>query len=154
MAINNTSTNINGSSSMFETFGNENKQVISQSTLIQYLENSTVNFPLPEASTSILAALRTDDQEVIDPMLLDQVIRHLIIAGFEEANAKAMADILMQTAKKQGVNPLTYFEMNDYTLQLTNDTYKVLNALMPAGNRIGLVAPKVNSNNKQVYTAK
>ena len=100
---------------MFETFGNENKQVISKSTLIQYLENSTVNFPLPEASTSILAALRSEDQEVIDPMLLDQVIRHLIIAGFEVANAKAMADILMQTAKKQGVNPLTYFEMNDYT---------------------------------------
>jgi len=154
MAITSSSQNINGSSSMFETFGNENKQTISRSTLVQYLENSTVSFPLPEASTSILATLRTDEKEVIDPMLLDQVIRHLIIAGFEEANAKAMADILMQTAKKQGVNPLTYFEMNDYTLQLTNDTYKVLNALMPPGNRIGLVAPKVNSNVKQVYTAK
>lgn len=139
---------------MFETFGNENKQTISRSTLVQYLENSTVSFPLPEASTSILATLRTDEKEVINPMLLDQVIRNLIIAGFEDANAKAMADILMQTAKKQGVNPLTYFEMNDYTLQLTNDTYKVLNALMPPGNRIGLVAPKVNSNVKQVYTAK
>ncbi len=65
-----------------------------------------------------------------------------------------ISDSSTYDSKKQGVNPLTYFEMNDYTLQLTNDTYQVLNALMPAGNRIGLVAPKVNSNNKQVYTAK
>ena len=49
---------------------------------------------------------------------------------------------------------MTYFELNDNTLKLTNDTYNVINALMPAGNRIGLAAPKVNSKNKSVFTAK
>lgn len=154
MAVTSTSKNINGSSSMFETFGNENKQTITRDLLFQYLEKSTINFPLPEASTQILATLRTEQTQSINPALLEQVIRQLIVAGFGEANAKAMADILMQTAKAQGVNPMTYFELNDNTLKLTNDTYKVINALMPAGNRIGLAAPKVNSKNKSVFTAK
>lgn len=154
MAYKSAANNINGSSSMFDTFGNENKQAISKDVLVQYLKNSTVNFPLPEASTLILATLRSENTQVINPDLLSQVITRLIVAGFEEANAKAMADILLQTAAQQGVSPLTYFEVNENTLKLTNDTYKVLNALMPAGNRIGLAAQKNNSNNKQIYTAK
>ena len=151
-----TPTNLTGSSSMFETFGNEVKQRIDKSTITTYLENATVKFPLPEASSEILAKLGTSDviKNAVDPYLLEQVISRLTTAGFQEANARAMADVLMQTAKKQNVSPLTYFTVNDDTVKLTTDTYSILNALMPPGNRINVAMPKKNSNNKNVFTAK
>ena len=157
MAVNSKSPkSLSGSSSMFDTFGNEASRRVDKSTLVEYLKNSTINFPIPEASTSILSQL-ADADAIIRPInsdLLGQVVTRLIKAGYQEANARAMADILMQTAEKQGVSPLTYFEVNENTIKLTSDTYDVLNALMPPGNRISITIPKNNLKNKKVYIAK
>jgi hypothetical protein len=157
VAIKNSSpTNLGGSTSLFDTFGNEVKRTRNKDVLVQYLENSTVNFVLPEASTEILSKLYDTElvKPAVDPYLLQQVIRRLVIAGYAEASARTMADVLMQTARKQGVNPLTYFDMSDNTVKLTSDTYEVINALMPKGHRINVLAPKSNSRNKNVFTAK
>lgn len=131
--------------SLYDTFGNEVKYQVTQNTLIAYLENATVKFPLPEASTDILASLFKDSTDSVDFNLLEQVEQRLIKSGFKEANAKAMADVLIRVAAQQRINPLDYFNVNDNTLKLTVDTYKTINALRPVGNRINLVRPLDNS---------
>jgi hypothetical protein len=133
------------STSLYDTFGNEIKYQQFQGTLIAYLENATVKFPLPEASTDILAKLFQDKDDAIDPNLLDQVEQRLIKSGFKEANAKAMASVIIRVAAVERVNVMDYFEVNSNTLKLTVDTYTTINTLRPVGNRINLVRPLNNS---------
>ena len=136
------------STSLYDTFGNEVKYQITENTLIAYLENATVKFPLPEASTDILAKLFEDKDDPINPTLLEQVQQRLIKSGFKEANAKAMADVLIRVASVERTNVLDYFEVNSNSLKLTVDTYNAINALRPVGNRINLVRPLNNSATK------
>jgi hypothetical protein len=136
------------STSLYDTFGNEVKYQISQNTLIAYLENATVKFPIPEASTDILSKLFQDKDDAINPTLLEQVQQRLIKSGFKEANAKAMADILIRVAAVERVNVMDYFEVNNNSLKLTVDTYEAINAMRPVGNRINLVRPLNNSATK------
>lgn len=134
------------STSLYNTFGNEVKYQVVKDTLVAYLENATVKFPLPEASAEILATLLSDTAKSINPDLLDQVEQRLVKSGFGAANARALAQVLMQVAEAQGVNPLSYFSVNDSSLKLTIDAYQTINALRPVGNRINLVMPKKNSS--------
>ena len=136
------------STSLYDTFGNEVKYQISQNTLIAYLENATVKFPIPEASTDILSKLFQDRDDAINPTLLELVQQRLIKSGFKEANAKAMADILIRVAAVERVNVMDYFEVNNNSLKLTVDTYEAINAMRPVGNRINLVRPLNNSATK------
>lgn len=136
------------STSLYDTFGNEVKYQISQNTLVAYLENATVKFPLPEASTDILSKLFQDKDDPINPTLLEQVQQRLIKSGFKEANAKAMSDILIRVAAVERVNVMDYFEVNNNSLKLTVDTYETINAMRPVGNRINLVRPLNNSATK------
>jgi hypothetical protein len=136
------------STSLYNTFGNEVKYQITQNTLVAYLENATIKFPLPEASTDILSNLFKDKDEPINPTLLEQVQQRLIKSGFKEANAKAMADILIRVAAVERVNVMDYFEVNNNSLKLTVDTYEAINAMRPVGNRINLVRPLNNSATK------
>ena len=136
------------SSSLYETFGNEVKYQISQNTLIAYLENATVKFPIPEASTDILSKLFQDKDDPINPVLLEQIQQRLIKSGFKEANARAMADILIRVAAVERVNVMDYFEVNNNSLKLTVSTYEAINAMRPVGNRINLVRPLNNSATK------
>lgn len=136
------------STSLYDTFGNEVKYQISQNTLIAYLENATVKFPLPEASTDILSKLFQDKDDPINPVLLEQIQQRLIKSGFKEANARAMADILIRVAAVERVNVMDYFEVNNNSLKLTVDTYEAINAMRPVGNRINLVRPLNNSSTK------
>ena len=136
------------STSLYDTFGNEVKYQISQNTLIAYLENATVKFPIPEASTDILSKLFEDKDAAINPALLEQVQQRLIKSGFKEANARAMADILIRVAAVERVNVMDYFEVNNNSLKLTVDTYEAINAMRPVGNRINLVRPLNNSATK------
>lgn len=136
------------STSLYNTFGNEVKYQINQSTLVAYLENATVKFPLPEASTDILSKLFENKDDPINPTLLEQVQQRLIKSGFKEANAKAMADILIRVAAVERVNVMDYFEVNSNSLKLTVDTYDAINAMRPVGNRINLVRPLNNSSTK------
>lgn len=133
------------STSLYDTFGNEVKYQQFQNTLVAYLENATVKFPLPEASTDILSKLFTDKDAPINPTLLEQVEQRLIKSGFKDANAKAMASVLIRVATVERVNVMDYFEVNSNTLKLTVDTYTTINALRPVGNRINLVRPLNNA---------
>jgi hypothetical protein len=133
------------STSLYNTFGNEVRYQISQNTLVAYLENATVKFPIPEASTDILSKLFQDKDTPINPTLLEQVQQRLIKSGFKEANAKAMADVLIRVAAIERVNVMDYFEVNNNSLKLTVDTYDAINALRPVGNRINLVRPLNNA---------
>ncbi len=136
------------SRSLYDTFGNETKYQVVEDTLVAYLENATIKFPLPEASSEILSTLLTNKVEFVNSDVLDQVEQKLIKSGFKAANAKAMSQVLMQVASAQNVSPLTYFSVNSDTLKLTVDTYNTINALRPIGNRINLVLPIRNSSSK------
>ncbi len=136
------------SRSLYDTFGNETKYQIVEDTLVAYLENATIKFPLPEASSEILSTLLTSNVEYLNSDVLDQVEQKLIKSGFKAANARAMAQVLMQVASAQNVSPLTYFSVNNDTLKLTVDTYNTINALRPVGNRVNLVLPIRNSSSK------
>ena len=131
--------------SLYDTFGNEAKYQYNEDTLVAYLENATIKFPLPEASADILSNLFKDSTDPIDSNLLEQVQQRLIKTGFKEANAKAMADVLIRVAREQRVNVMDYFEVNSNTLKLTVDTYQTINTLRPVGNRINLVKPLNNA---------
>ena len=130
---------------LYDTFGNEVKYQVTQNTLVAYLENATVKFPIPEASTDILSKLFEDKDDPINPTLLEQVEQRLVKSGFKNANAKAMANVLIRVAAQQRVNPMDYFSVNDSSLKLAIDTYQTINALRPVGNRINLVRPLNNS---------
>jgi hypothetical protein len=134
--------------SLYNTFGNEVKYQLVKDTLVAYLENATIKFPLPEASAEILSTLLNNKQAVINSDLLDQVEQRLIKTGFGAANARALAQVLIQVAEVQGVSVMNYFSVNDNSLKLTIDTYQTINALRPVGNRINLVLPKKNSSSK------
>lgn len=134
------------STSLYTTFGNELKYTITQDTLIAYLKNATIKFPLPEASSVILENLSSPDE--VNPVILDTVRSKLESIGFQKANALAMASVLIKVADQQGVNPLDYFELNEASLKLAVDTYKTINMMRPPGNRIGLTTPKKNSQSR------
>jgi hypothetical protein len=131
--------------SLYDTFGNETKYQYNEDTLVAYLENATIKFPLPEASTDILSSLFKDSSDPIDSNLLEQVQQRLVKTGFKDANARAMADVLIRVAREQRVNVMDYFEVNSNTLKLTVDTYQTINTLRPVGNRINLVKPLNNA---------
>lgn len=131
---------------LYDTFGNEVKYNISQNTLTTYIENSTINFPLPEASSVILSELAP--VEHVNSQELELVQTRLESIGFSKPNARAMASILIQVASVEGVSPLDYFENNEASLKLAIDTYATINLMRPAGNRIGLRTPIVNSKTR------
>lgn len=132
------------STSLYTTFGNEVAYDTAKGVLEAYLKNSTIDFPLPEASSSLLAEFLTEKST--NPAKFDVVFTRLQKIGFKEANAKAMSQILIKVADDQGVDPLTYFDANDISLQFTIDAYNAMNLLRPAGNRIGLCKPKKNAD--------
>ena len=136
------------SASLYDTFGNEIKYSVTQDKLYNYLKNSTINFPLPEASTEILKNFLVP-AESVDPTMLDQVYTQLVRIGFGKPNAKAMGSVLIKVAKQQGISPLEYFNMNENTLKLAVDSYQAMNALRPAGNRVGLSTPINNQKSRQ-----
>ena len=134
------------STSLYNTFGNEIKYTVSYDTLIAYLDNATIKFPLPEASTDILQDIA--DTKTINPVELDTVTTRLESIGFAPPKAKTMASILIQVAQTEGISPHDYFTPGEQSLKLTVDTYEVMNTLRPSGNKVGLVAPISNSKSR------
>ena len=130
------------STQLYNTFGNELKYRVTQQTLEAYLNNATIKFPLPEASTTILGELA--DVSSIDPTELDVIQSRLTDIGFGEANAKAMSAVLIQVARAQNVSPLEFFSSNKAALKLAIDSYDTINLLRPPGNRISVILPKNN----------
>jgi len=136
------------SANIYDTFGNEVKYGVTQDKLYNYLKNATIQFPLPEASAFILQSF-LNPAESVDPVMLDQVYTQLVKIGFAEPAARAMGSILIKVAKQQGVNPLQYFDDNKAQLRLAVDSYEAMNALRPAGNKVGLATPVNNQKSRQ-----
>lgn len=132
------------SSSLYNTFGNELRYDVLQSTLAVFLENATIKFPLPQASSEILGDI-DGNLEVVNPEVLTQVKTRLVSIGYGEANANALSIVLLKVAENLNTSPLEFFSINENTLKITKDAYDAINAKRPVGNRINLVIPKVNS---------
>lgn len=136
------------STSLYDTFGNEIKYKQIEDTIVAYLEKATIKFPVPEASVAILEKLTTEDVSHLDPQLLEQIELRLVSLGFKKAKAKTLAVVLCSVAKTQGVNPQTYFTVNENSLKLTVDTYNTINAMRPPGNRINVALPLSNKKSR------
>jgi hypothetical protein len=133
------------SSSLYDTFGNELRYDVLKSTLTTFLENATIKFPLPQASSEILGNLEENSLDKINPEVLTQVKTRLQRIGFKEANANALSIVLIKVAESLGTSPMEFFSINENTLKITKDAYDAINAMRPKGNRINLVVPKTNS---------
>mgnify|MGYP001296695812 FL=1 len=133
------------STSLYNTFGNELRYNVLQSTLTTFLDNATIKFPLPEASSEILGNIQ-DNLDTLNPELYVQIKTRLQKIGFQEANANALSIVLYRVAENLNINPLEFFSINENTLKITKDAYEAINAKRPVGNRINLVTPKSNSD--------
>lgn len=136
------------STALYTTFGNEVKYELKNHILTAYVKNATVKFPLPEATSDILANLASVDNTPIDPQVLSVIETKLVAVGFNAHNATSMAKVLVQVAKVQGVHPTTYFDMNANALNLTVDAYNALNAVRPSGNKVDLKVSTTSLNKK------
>ncbi|MDC1040167.1 hypothetical protein OAQ62_00065 [bacterium] len=137
------------STSLYETFGNEVNYEIRKDKLVKFLENSTINFPLPEASVEILTAMLGEEQNAgMNADEIDMVYNRLTSIGFNEKTANTLAVALIQIAKQQGVHPIEYFELNESSITLAENTYKAINKIRPKGNLIGLTVGKTNKQSK------
>jgi hypothetical protein len=136
------------STSLYNTFGNQIKYDVVADTLVAYLENATIKFPLPEASADILSKLTDPQTKNFDPAKYFMVNSKLVKLGFKKPNADALTDILMQVATAQNIDPLDYFSINTNTLNLTLDAYRAINNLRPVGSRVGVIFPTQNSKSR------
>ena len=136
------------STSLYETFGREINYKFTAGKLEAYLENASVKFPLPEASSKILADLAKVKDVAIDPQKLDVIKTKLVAIGFGQSNANAMAKVLIQIAKVQNLDPTAYFDMNADTLKLSVDAFEAMNAIRPAGNKVDIKESLENSRSK------
>lgn len=136
------------SASLYDTFGNQTKYELVGSTLVAYLEDATIKFPLPEAASDILSNLIEPQGKAYDSAKVGMIQSKLEKLGFKKANATALTSILMEVANAQGIDPLDFFSVNVNTLNLTLDAYQAINNLRPAGSRVGVVAPTLNSKSK------
>jgi len=136
------------STSLYETFGSEINYKFTAGKLEAYLENASVKFPLPEASSEILADLAKVKEIAIDPQKLDVIKTKLVAIGFSLSNANAMAKVLIQIAKVQNIDPTAYFDMNADTLKLSVDAFEAMNAVRPAGNKVDIKNSIDNSRSK------
>lgn len=134
--------------SLYETFGNETDYEIRRDKLVQFLKNSTINFPLPEASIDILTGMISQDTSGLNPDTIDSVYNRLTSIGFNTKSAKTLAVALIKIAKQQNVHPLEYFELNRSSITLAENTYKAINKIRPKGNLIGLTVEKTNNQSK------
>ena len=130
---------------MYNTFGNEVSYKVVQDTLVAYIDNASIKFPLPEASSEILAEIAAPKEVPIDPSTLSVIETKLQSIGFKEANARAMARVLIKVAEVQNLHPTAYFKMNENSLKLSVDAYAAMNAYRPAGNKLDLKQPLLNS---------
>ena len=132
------------SASLYDTFGNTTSYEMVNGTLVAYLESATIKFPLPE----LLTTLTTNENKTYNPALVAMVESKLQKTGFKKSAARAMTDVLMAVSSASNVDPLEYFDVNENSLNLTVDAYNAMNSLRPAGSRIGIAVPSINSNTR------
>lgn len=134
---------------MYETFGNEVSYEKRRDKLVQFLKNSTIAFPLPEASVEILTTmLEGQNTAGMDATKLQMVEGRLTDIGFNKPTSATLAQALIKIADQQGVHPISYFELNEDSIKLAENTYKALNTIRPKGNLVGLTVEKQNKFSK------
>jgi hypothetical protein len=138
--------------SLYETFGNEVSYAVRRGKLVKFLENSTLSFPIPEASVDILTSMLDPDQKGMDATRLDAVKARLTNIGFDELTTNALAAALIKIAKMQNVHPMSYFDAGDEAIKLAADTYSALNTIRPKGNLVGLSELKKNNRSPVAKT--
>lgn len=137
------------STSIYDTFGNQTRRDISTGIVSNFLENSTIAFPIPEAAVELLSNIVDKPDAGINPQEYEATKGRLEQAGFNKVTAETLAIILIQAAKVQGVSPMEYFEVNEASIRFTADTYAAINNRRPAGNLIGVSSPVKNSNSNK-----
>ena len=135
------------SASLYDTFGNERSYDLRRGILTAYIEDATIDFPLPQASSELLERF-SDPINTMNQQHLDMIKSKLEKIGFKKANAKALAPVLITVAKELNTDVLEFFEDSNSALELTTDAYKAINVQRPAGSRINVSAPTVNSKSK------
>lgn len=135
------------SASLYDTFGNEISYDLRRGILTAYIEDATIDFPLPQASAELLERF-SDPINTMNQQHLDMIKNKLEKIGFKKANAKALAPVLITVAKELNTDVLEFFEDSNSALELTTDAYKAINVQRPAGSRINVSAPTVNSKSK------
>lgn len=135
------------SASLYDTFGNEISYDLRRGILTAYIEDATIDFPLPQASSELLERF-SDPINTMNQQHLDMIKSKLEKIGFKKANAKALAPVLITVAKELNTDVLEFFEDSNSALELTTDAYKAINVQRPAGSRINVSAPTVNSKSK------
>lgn len=136
------------STSLYDTFGNEINFAFNQGILTQYIKNSTIRFPLPEAAATILNDLVNTPNASINPTEYESVKGRLVDSGFNEPTANTLAVVLIMIAQRQGVSAHEYFEANSASVRLVADAYDAINSMRPAGNLVGLVNTPKNGESK------
>ena len=136
------------STSLYDTFGNATKYDVVDGALTAFLESATIKFPLPEASSEILANIATSTNKTFDPAKVSMVESKLQKLGFKKPAAKAMSSVLLTVADAANIDPLEYFDVNENSLNLTVDAYDAMNKLRPRGSRVGIAITTSNSNSK------
>jgi hypothetical protein len=134
--------------SLYETFGNEINFEIRKDKIVQFLKNNTVNFPLPEASVEILANMLGQENDGINTDTYNIVYNRLTDIGFNKTTAKTLAVALIKISKQQGVHPISYFELNEESIKLAENTYRAINKIRPKGNLIGITVSQSNKKSK------
>lgn len=135
--------------SLYETFGNEVNYELRRGKLVQFLKNNTINFPLPEASVDILTNMVSKlNNRGMDPTKIEMVKNRLEDIGFNGPTANTLAVALIKIADDQGVHPISYFELNEESIKLAENTYRALNTIRPKGNLVGLTVSKKNKDSK------
>ena len=135
--------------SLYETFGNEPSYEVRRNKVVQFLQNSTINFPLPEASVDVLTGMLDENaSRGMDATRIDMVKGRLQSVGFNKVTANTLAIALIKIADIQGVHPISYFELNEDSIKLAENTYKALNKIRPKGNLVGLSVEKQNKYSK------
>ena len=135
------------SASLYNTFGNEISYQVKRGILTAYIDNSTIEFPLPQASAELLEQY-SNPVDTMNQQHLDMIKSKLEKIGFKKSNAKALAPVLITVAIELNTDVLDFFKDSDASLQLTTDAYNAINLQRPAGSRVSISTPTVNSKSK------
>ena len=141
------------SSSLYDTFGNEISYEVRRGILTAFINDATINFPLPEASSEFLEKF-SNPVNTMNQQHLDMIKSKLEKIGFKKANAKALAPVLITVADELQRDVLEFFEDSNSALELTVDAYDAINVHRPAGSRVSISAPTVNSKSKAALLIK
>ena len=86
--------------SLYETFGNEPSYEVRRNKVVQFLQNSTINFPLPEASVDVLTGMLDENaSRGMDATRIDMVKGRLQSVGFNKVHSKHFSNSINKNCR-------------------------------------------------------